>query len=286
MKVNPKVSVLIPVYKTDPSYLKAAIDSILNQTYTNFELLILDDCPKDDREQLVTSYNDSRIVYKKNSVNQGISKSRNILLDLSRGEYLCIFDHDDISLPTRLEKQVSYLDNNPEVGVVGSWADYFPIKKKENYRYPTDNESIKIMLMNKCAVLHSSSMLRKDVLVKNNIRYEERFSPAEDYMLWCRLIEFTQFHNIPEVLLHYRQHEFNTTNLQCEKMTHAAQEVKLFARNKFPSLYFDYQKKYSVRYIKFYLLFIPFSIRFEKNFFFLYLGNSIKLIKLKVYSDY
>ena len=103
----PKVSVLMPVYKTEETHLKEAISSILNQTIKDFEFLILDDCPEDNREKIVKSFDDKRIRYLKNEQNRGITSSRNKLFDIAKGEYLAIFDHDDISLPERLEKQVA-----------------------------------------------------------------------------------------------------------------------------------------------------------------------------------
>ncbi|MBR4927772.1 MAG: glycosyltransferase, partial [Alphaproteobacteria bacterium] len=105
-----KVSVLMPIYRTQESYLRTAIESILNQTYWDYEFLILDDCPEDDREDIVKSYNDPRIVYMRNDKNLGITRSRNKLIELAKGDYLATMDHDDISLPTRFEKQVVYLD--------------------------------------------------------------------------------------------------------------------------------------------------------------------------------
>ena len=102
----PKVSVLMPVYKTDENYLREAIESILSQTFEDFEFLILDDCPEDDREEIIKSYKDKRIKYSKNETNLGITRSRNKLIDMAKGEYLAVFDHDDISLPERFQKQV------------------------------------------------------------------------------------------------------------------------------------------------------------------------------------
>ena len=91
----PKVSVLMPIYKTNEKYLKEAISSILNQSYTDFEFLILDDCPEDTREEIVKSFKDKRIKYFKNERNLGITPSRNKLIDMAKGEYLAVFDHDD-----------------------------------------------------------------------------------------------------------------------------------------------------------------------------------------------
>ena len=164
----PKVSVLMPVYKTNEKHLRDAIESILNQTFTDFEFLILDDCPDDSREEIVKSYKDKRIKYSKNAKNLGITPSRNKLIEMSKGEYLAVMDHDDISLPTRFEKQVKYLDENKDIGVVGSHVK-FMVKNKLRKR-PVDDADIKLSLMGGCAITHPASMIRKSVLIKNKIR--------------------------------------------------------------------------------------------------------------------
>jgi len=237
----PKVSVLMPVYKTDEKFLREAIESILNQTFTDFEFLILDDCPDDDREKIVKSYNDKRIKYSKNEKNLGITPSRNKLIDMASGEYLAIFDHDDISLPTRLEKEVNYLDKYQDVGVVGSKAKNLIAKSSSTV--PCDNLNIKMALMRTCAIIHSSSMIRKSVLTKNNVRYEEEFSPSEDYALWCRLIPFTKFHNLNEVLFLYRDHDGNTSHNQKNKMQQATFAIWAFVKAENPALYNEFLLK-------------------------------------------
>lgn len=118
----PKVSVLTPVYNTNLKYLKECINSILKQTFTDFEFIILNDSPDNkELEDFILSYSDKRIKYFKNEENIGISASRNKLISLASGEYLAIFDHDDISVLNRLELEVNYLDSHPYVGVVGGW---------------------------------------------------------------------------------------------------------------------------------------------------------------------
>lgn len=223
-----KVSVLMPVYKTKEEYLREAIESILNQTFADFEFLILDDCPEDRREAIVKSYQDKRIKYIKNEKNLGITPSRNKLIDMSKGDYLAVFDHDDISMPTRLEKQVKYLDEHPECGVVGTKVSNIVYPKVSND--PTDDAEIKLALMKNCVIAHSSSMIRKSVLDKNNIRYEEKYSPAEDYALWCCLIPFTEFHNLDEVLFKYRDHDGNTSHAQQDKMKAATYAIWAFVK--------------------------------------------------------
>lgn len=237
----PKVSVLMPIYKTNEKYLREAIESIINQTFTDFEFLILDDCPDDDREKIVKSYKDKRIKYLKNECNLGITLSRNKLIDMSQGEYLAVFDHDDISLPTRLEKEVRYLEEHLDVGVVGTRSKNM-IAKRTAF-IPIDNHDIKIALMGGNAIVHSSSMIRKSVLNDHNIRYEAGFSPAEDYALWCRLIPYTNFHNLDEVLFHYRDHADNTSHHQKNKMQQVTFAVWAFVKANNPALYNEFLLK-------------------------------------------
>ena len=231
----PKVSVLMPVYKTQEEHLRQAIESVLNQTYTDFEFLILDDCPDDTREDIVKSYQDKRIKYSQNEKNLGITPSRNKLIDMAQGEYLAVFDHDDISLPERFAKQVAYLDANKDVGVVSSWVDCFPDENK--LYFPSDDIEIKKLLTDICSLVHPASMIRKSVLDKHNLRYEEEFTPSEDYCLWLRLIEFTKFHNIQEVLFKYRLHLNNTSKNQHSKMVAATDKLHFWVRHKYSTLY-------------------------------------------------
>ena len=226
----------MPIYKTPETYLREAIESILNQSYRDFELLILDDCPEDNREQIVKSYVDKRIKYFQNEKNLGITPSRNKLIALAKGEYLAIFDHDDISLPDRLAKQAAVLDNNPDIGVVGCQVEVFQ-NRTQTLRYPVDNQDIKVSLMATCALIHPGAMVRKKVLMDNHIIYEQDFSPAEDYRLWCRLIPLTKFYNIPEVLLRYRDHGTNTSKIQKEKMAAATRAIFAQVRFENPVLY-------------------------------------------------
>ena len=240
----PKISVLMPIYKTPEKYLREAIESVLNQTFTDFEFLILDDCPNDDRENIVKSYHDPRIKYSTNDKNLGITPSRNKLIEMAKGEYLAVMDHDDISLPTRFEKQVAYLNANKNVGVVGCLAETFP--NHLNLYHPEKDEDIKATLTCRCAILHSASMMRKSLLLDNNLKYEERYSPAEDYCLWLRLMECTDFYNIQEVLFRYRHHEHNTSNRQISKMFYVGEELRYLIQKKHPELYTKFREKQKV----------------------------------------
>lgn len=230
-----KVSVLMPIYKTQEIYLREAIESILEQTFLDFEFLILDDCPEDDREKIVKSYNDKRIKYFKNEKNLGISASRNKLIDMAQGEYLAVFDHDDISVPTRLEKQVSFLETHSEVGVISGQLEHFP--KKKVTTHPENNLDIKVSLMQADVIAHTAMMVRASVLNKYGIQYEEEYSPAEDYKIVLQLLKYTMFHNIQEVLVKYCNFDGNTSHLQKEKMINADALCRCFAAKEYPYLY-------------------------------------------------
>lgn len=234
MNTNPKISVLTPIYNTNPDYLKEMINSVLNQTYKDFEFIILNDSPDNmEIEQIVKSYNDERIKYYKNDRNIGISASRNKLITLAKGEYLAIFDHDDISVFNRLEKQCKYLDEHKTTGVVG--CNYRTIYSKRVSDFPNKNSDIKkeLVIMG-LVVVHSGAMIRKSVLIDNNIQYEEEFSPCEDYMLWARLINKTIFHNLKDVLLLYRDSNDNTSNRESEKMSDCTERIRNFLYKEYP----------------------------------------------------
>lgn len=231
----PKVSVLFPVYNTDEKYLREAVQSVLNQTFKDFEFIILNDASTDPNvEKVVKSYDDPRIRYYKNDKNLGISPTRNKLLELARGEYLAIMDHDDVSLPERFEKQVAFLDGHDEYGVVGCRVRIIPSGRIPHY--PTESGDIKLSLMRSCAVFHSACMIRASVLKQNRLCYESAYSPSEDYALFCRLIPSTEFYNIPEVLFHYRQHKTNTSKTQAEKMQRATYGIWAFVAHENPVL--------------------------------------------------
>lgn len=238
----PRVSVLTPIYNTDPAHLRACIESVLNQTFTDFEFLIVNDSPKNtELDAVVASYKDARIRYSKNKKNIGISATRNKLLDMARGEYVAVFDHDDISVPDRLERQVAVLDANPHIGVVSGWLQHFGASDYL-WKTPESDLDIKIAMMYNCCIAHTATMIRKSVLDENNIRYEEYFSPAEDYRLWARLMGITHFYNIQDVMVRYRMHNRMTTVRQNDIMNNKWHEIAAELQNTYPA-YYDLMKK-------------------------------------------
>ncbi len=235
----PKISVLFPTYNTREEYLREAIESVLRQTFADFEFIILDDCSPDPNvEAVVKSYADPRIRFYKNEQNMGISRTRNKLIELARGEYLAVMDHDDVSLPERFEKEAAYLDANPDVGVVSCKAEQFPHGGLT--KNPENDKDIKLAMMRSCPITHSACMIRKSVLTDNNIRYEEEFSPSEDYALYVRLMKVTKFHNLPEVLFRYRWYADNTSHKQRDKMRAATFALQSILKAENPALYNEF----------------------------------------------
>lgn len=236
-KKAPRVSVLTPIYDTNTAHLREMIESMLAQTFTDFEFLILNDSPNNrEIEKIVLGYakHDKRIKYMKNKKNMGITPSRNKLLKMAVGEYVAIFDHDDISVPTRLEKEVNILDKNPSIGVVSGWIQDFGISDATR-KTPESDTEIKVIMTDKCCVWHTAAMVRKSVLSQNSIEYEEFYSPAEDYRLWARLMGVTHFYNIQEVLVKYRTFAEQTSAKQKSRMDAAHRAVQLDIINYFPA---------------------------------------------------
>lgn len=234
-----KVSVLMPVYRTDAGFLREAIASVLSQTFADFEFLILDDCPDDDRSRVVAEFSDRRIVYVRNDRNMGISASRNRLMDLAKGEYLAVLDHDDTCRPERFAKQVAWLDEHPECGVVASWTRMVP--DDEIKKFPSEDRDIKIAMMCGCSIWHPASMIRRSAIEAAGVRYEAAYSPCEDYMLWMKLAPHVEFHNIPEALTEYRWHASNTSLVCKPELDAADARCKAWAKANLPELYGEYE---------------------------------------------
>jgi glycosyltransferase involved in cell wall biosynthesis len=196
----------MPVYNGG-DYLKEAIDSILNQTYTHFEFIIINDGSTDNSEEIILSYKDSRIIYVKNPENYKLIKTLNIGFSIAKGCYIARMDADDISHLNRLQKQVQFLEENEEYGLVGSGVNLLNGQNKSQLLYHTDHESLKFALAFYCPFIHPSVMIRKTIIENMEMVFDERFVHAEDYELWTRLAFKTKMANLPEYLLDYRVHD-------------------------------------------------------------------------------
>jgi len=191
----------MPVYNAS-RYVAEAIESILNQTLSDFEFIIIDDCSTDDTCDIINTYTDRRIILICKQVNTGIISSLN--LGITKGQFIARMDGDDISDVNRLGKQVDFMHLNPEITVCGTWFRLIP--SNQIIDYPGSNEAIKIAFLDFCAIGHPTAMIRTDFIRAKKLEYDPSFKSAEDYDLWTRIASAGKFANIPEPLLSYRLH--------------------------------------------------------------------------------
>lgn len=209
--LEPQISVIMPVYNGE-AYVAEAIESILGQTFTDFEFLVIDNASTDGSATIIKSFNDPRIKVISNPVNLGLIGSLNVGLQAARGKYVARMDHDDIALPERFQKEYDFLETHPEVAIVGTWSriinsDGVYIK---THRNPLRSNVIKYELLFGNTITHPSIMMRrKEILALGG--YDPQWVHTEDYNLYSRAVRKYQLANIGETLLNYRMHGTSLT---------------------------------------------------------------------------
>jgi glycosyltransferase involved in cell wall biosynthesis len=198
------VSVIIPVYNGG-DYLIDSISSIINQSYKNLEIIIINDGSSDNSDEIIKNLKDSRIVYI-NQKNQGLSSTLNAGIKISTGEFIARQDQDDISLPNRIQVQLDYLLNN-NINFVGSRSIVIGDKgnKIGKHNHPLSSIACKLFLQFDNPFVHSSILARKDIFLNDLYSTELDRQPPEDYDLWCRLSKNFDMENVPQRLILYRQ---------------------------------------------------------------------------------
>lgn len=215
----PKVSIVMPVYNSE-KYVVDAIHSILNQTYTDFELIIINDCSTDRSEEAINSICDDRIVYIRNDVNKGFLYGLNKGIEIAQGEYIARLDDDDLSYPERIEKQVKYLDDHTNVVLLGTRRDLLLNNQVVNSEYVpiyTPNQIKFSLLFGNYLIAHSSFMMRKELLKRNNIQYEI-FKQTPDYHMLLELWKYGEIDCLDEVLITWRIHPQQSTQIRSKSM--------------------------------------------------------------------
>lgn len=202
---NPRVSVLMPVYNGE-KYLRAAIDSILDQDYRDIELIILDDGSSDSSAAVALTYSDKRIRLISNSKNLGIAETLNRGIELCRGEYIVRMDADDISHPSRIATQVDFMDAHPDIGISGTNVQTFGTADATKWMYPSDPDAVRAELLFSPSLAHPTVILRRNILLDNKLRYSSAYPHAEDYEFWLRCSRHTRLSNLGRILLSYRLH--------------------------------------------------------------------------------
>ena len=260
--VKPLISVLMPVYNCS-KYIYNSTISILNQTFSDFELIIIDDCSTDNTVDILKKFNDERIVLIVKQKNTGITNSLNYALDIAKGKYLARMDGDDISNIDRLEKQYEFMESHPDVVLCGGGYEVI----KSNYEHGQQGDifvqkasaatldvltrawirifwgkgDIRIKtfkpyllhgellfdLATHCSFAHPTVMIKSEVLKMNKVKYNPKCEPAEDYEMWTKLSEYGKLANIPDILIKYRRHEHQTTNTRSFEQKKISKEIAL-----------------------------------------------------------
>jgi glycosyltransferase involved in cell wall biosynthesis len=224
-----KISVVMPVYNAE-AYLKDSIESILCQTFTDFEFIIVYDRSTDNSYKIIEEYSkkDERIVVIKNETVGGIPEARTKGTKYAKGKYIAVVDADDISILTRFEKQYNYLEKHNDCGVVGGFIELFDSDKGIIIgvrRYYEDDENLRKRLFLYCPIAQPVCMIRREVF--DNIGYyDPKYSIAEDLDLWFRIGTKYKFANIQEILLKYRVHNESSTISKIQKMEALTLELR------------------------------------------------------------
>lgn len=207
MRPERMFSVLMPVYN-EGRYVRDAVDSILGQTFSDFELIIVNDGSTDETARILASYSDPRIRIIAHQGNLGRPQARNSALDAARGKYIVWMDADDISLSDRLAKQHAFMESRPQIAVSGGAQMVF--SRESGVRYaPFDDASIRAGLFWGATIFNPSSCLRREELVKTGVRFDKTLTRVQDYDFWCSLLldHGLRAANMPDVLVLYRSHK-------------------------------------------------------------------------------
>jgi glycosyltransferase involved in cell wall biosynthesis len=220
----PKVTVLMPTYNVAP-YVREAIDSVLQQTYHDFELLVIDDCSTDDTVSVVRSIDDPRIRIVQNEKNVGLAENLNRGLSHITTEYVARMDGDDIAEPYWLEKEAAMLDNHPEIGICSGGFERFGTVKSL-VRFPERHEDCMANMLFECSVIVPT--FRMSLYRGYGLRYSTEAFPAEDYRFWAECLRVTKIYNIQETLFHYRMHPTQICTARREEQQRKVAQVRRY----------------------------------------------------------
>lgn len=219
-----KASVLLPVYNAAP-FIVQAVNSILEQSFRDFELLLFDDGSTDETLQILESFKDPRIRIYSSSENLGYLHHLNRGIEMAQGEYILRMDADDVAHPRRFEKQVAFMDAHPAIGLCGTWAGYLG-EQGPGPRPPLTHEQIVIHLLCFTTIAHPTAIIRTAILREHGLRYDPAFYTAEDHELWGRMSACTRLANIPEVLLQLRRHPQSTSVRRREEQKRVKRRIR------------------------------------------------------------
>lgn len=236
---NELISVVMPNYNTPLPFLEEAVNSILTQTYSNFEFIIVDDCSTDESYAFLQSLTDPRIHLIRNEENMGITVSLNKGFCLAKGAYIARMDSDDISYPTRFERQLAFMTENPDVIVCGTFVETIGDTHSKRCKHIPDQKvyQCSVLFGNVYGIVHPTAFFRTSELRKNHIRYDENIKTAQDYAMWATCCYYGQIANVEEILLKYRIHKSQISSTKKDVQKRCAMYTqKLQLKHLFPQI--------------------------------------------------
>lgn len=235
MTENPKVTVLLPAYNSG-KYLATAVESILNQTLRDIELVIIDDCSTDGTWNVIQDFSrkDPRVIALRNEVNSKEAVTLNRGIAVAKGKYIARMDHDDWSYPDRLAKQFDFMEKHPGVGICGGTMVVCDgeLRPNSQRRYATTDALIRKRIFRCSPFCHPAVMIRREVLGKSGL-YDPAYFPPNDYELYFRIGRHAQFANLPDALIKYRVLEKSITNHSTRRL----EQLTIAIRNKYAKEY-------------------------------------------------
>jgi len=223
--MDPKVSVIMPTYNAE-KYIGVSIESILQQSYKNFELIVVNDGSEDRTASVIKKYKDSRINYYEHDLNMGISDARNTGLSLANGVYIAWLDSDDLSHPDRIGKQVKVLDAHKSIGLCGTWVQTIGDIEGNVWKYPTNPDVLHCRMLFDNPFATSSVMMRRECIDNPTTIFDPVYSYAEDYDLWERISHKWQMANVPEIITYYRIHSTQTSKAMAKKQLNSIWRIQ------------------------------------------------------------
>lgn len=227
MEKIPLISVIMPAYNVE-NYIRLSIESILNQTFTDFELIIIDDCSSDKTVDIIESFDDSRIKLIRNESNMRLSYNLNLGISIAQGKYIARMDSDDISMPERFQTQVDFMEKNTNISIVGT--NYVRMDNNDIILHPLDHEAIKIKLFLETAFAHPTVMMRREDIINRNLLYKKEYIPSDDYKFWTEAaIKGLKLANLSDVHLKYRIHQSQMSSDSINQLKGVKQTRKEYA---------------------------------------------------------
>ena len=279
------ISVIMGNYNTEPQYLREAIESVLAQTYTNFEFIIVDDCSTDDSPQVLREYTDPRIKVLYNEQNRGLGHCLNRALEICRGEYVARMDTDDVCLPERFEKQLAFMKAHPDVLLSGTYVQFLEessARPKRIWRMDRINDPEKhricLLFSNYPMIVHPTWMMNRRMLEENHLRYKEKYKYSQDYAMLVSCSSCGRCMVQPEVLLKRRRHAGMVTQMHTEAQTDFALQI---IQEQLDALHLILPEDVKSLHFRFMAMRKPMSFKMLKWLFTIYKANR----KYRVYNQ-